>query len=335
MNKMNRSSTLKDVAAEAGVSPSTVSRALLGSPSISEPTRMRISEIAERLNYRPNILARSLRISKTKIIGIIIPDNSNPYFASLIKGIETMASEKDYTVVIINTDEQSKLENKAIAALSELRVAGLLAVPVNIENYNNLQMPLVFLTRFKRVEEFNTFNYVINDNFKGAYLAASHLIERGRDKIYFINGPKSVPTSTERLEGYKKALGNAGIKYNEKLVIYGNLTMKDGYAAANTLLAWEEPPFGVFCYNDYTAIGVMRAIREHGLRVPGDISLVGYDDIEILSYMEVPLTTVRQARYTIGSRGAELLINMIENQEKYRQRFEIILEPELIIRETT
>jgi len=335
MRKKYHAATLKDIAMEAGVSESTVSRAIQGSTTISESTRTKICEIAERMNYRPNIIARSLRISRIRIIGIIIPDNSNPYFAALIKGIETTASVLDYTVVIINTDEKSEAEIKAIATLIELRVSGLLSVPVDIDNYKNMQIPYVFLTRVKKTDDMFSFSYVTNDNYKGAYLAASHLIERGNQKIYFINGPKNVPASAERLDGYKKALRDADIKYNEKLIVYGNLTMEDGYASFNALLEQERPPFGVFCFNDYAAIGVMRSIHEYGFKIPEEISLVGYDDIEISSYFIKPLTTVRQSRYTIGSKGAEVLINMIENVAKYIQRSEIILEPELIIRETT
>ncbi|MDO8685876.1 MAG: LacI family DNA-binding transcriptional regulator, partial [Clostridiales bacterium] len=221
--------TLKDIAKEAGVSVTTVCRALQNKAEISEITKERIKELAGKHGYQPNAIARSLRLRQMRVLGILIPDNSNPYFARLIKGVEETARKNDYTVIVANTNENAAVEQTVITTLINLRVAGLMAVPVNVKNYVNLKLPLFFLSRFKRNEGYNSFNYVINDDLKGSYLATSHLAEKGKKNIYFVNGPKNSPLSLERMEGYIKALSDAGIDPDDKKVIFGNITMEDGY----------------------------------------------------------------------------------------------------------
>lgn len=327
--------TLKDIAKEAGVSVTTVCRALQNKAEISEPTKQKIKELAEKYDYQPNVIARSLRLREMRVLGLLIPDNSNPYFARLVKGVEETAKKNNYAVIVANTNEDTDIEQNAINTLVNLRVAGLLAVPVDVENYIGLKLPLMFLSRFKRKEGNNSVNFVINDDFKGSYLATSCLLEKGKNRIYFINGPKGNALSMLRLEGYKKALADSGIPFDEKLVIYGNMTIEDGYNSFKNLIKRTETPFGIICYSDYVAMGVLSAIREQKLSIPDDVSIVGYDDIEMVSYLDVPLTTIKQARYMIGAKGTELLMEIIENSKSFKQLSQIVLEPELVVRKST
>ena len=246
--------TLKDIAREAGVSVTTVSRALYDKQEISEVTKEKIRQLADKHGYHPNVIAHSLRLRQTRVIGVLIPDNSNPYFARLLKGVEETARKNDYTVIVSNTNEDPEIEKSVITSLVHLRVAGLLAVPDDVQNYVDLRLPLMFLSRFQTSEQYKNFNYVINDDFKGSYLATSCLIEKGVGKIFFINGPERNPLSQQRLDGYRKALSDSKMEFDESIVIYGNLSIQDGYNSFDNLIKQVSPPFGIVCYSDYVAI---------------------------------------------------------------------------------
>jgi len=332
------STTMKDVAREGGVSINTVSRALNGKPDVNKDTKKRILEIADRLNYVPNFLAKGLVTKNTKTIGVIVSDNANPFFARIIKGTEDFARSKGYNIILCNTDERYEREEEAIRLLREKRVDGLLITltPAQEKRADILELkrsgvPFVLLNR--HMENIMT-DYVINDNVYGAYLAVNHLVKSGHKKIGYISGPPQISSAQERLEGYKKALFENNIDFDNSLVKKSNLKMEDGYRLMKEFLQLENRPTAVFAYSDLLAIGALKALKEAKLRVPKDIALVGYDDIEFCSLLEVPLTTVHQPRYRIGEEGAKILINRIEKKdsEGFQQ---IVLKPELVIREST
>ena len=331
----NNRITLKDIAKKAKVSTSTVCRALQDSFDIGDETKQKIKKIAEESGYKPNLLARSLRLMKSNVIGVIVPDNSNPYFASMIKGIEEFARAKGFIVVVINTNENSEEEIEAITTLSTFQVAGLLAAPIDPANYSNIKEPLIFLSRGDFREDEKKYSYIIDDDVEGAYLATMHLLDKGLKNIYYIAASKDSVVTKKRLEGYNKALLQKGLQQDEGKVIYGNLSMYDGYKAAASISYKDIPPIGIFCNSDFVAIGAIKGVKEAGLTIPDQVSVIGYDDIEMVSYMDIPLTTIKQAKSDLGVWATEVLIDRINNQSKNKMKFQKILQPELIVRKTT
>ncbi len=329
--------TIKDIAKKAKVSANTVSKALSNRSGVNKETRHKILKIAKELSYLPNVLARNLRLSQTKTIGVIISDNSNPFFAYVVKGIQDVARETGYHIILCNTGENPDFEQEAIDLLLELRVAGLLITPTQKEidyivKLKRLHVPFVLLARHF---EKTTAHYVITDNVTGAYLATQHLIARGHQRVVFVNGPYQNSSARERLVGYKKALAENKIAYDKSLVEWGNLNMEDGYDVMKRVLAHRQPPLGVFLFSDYVAIGALKAVREGNLKVPQEVSIVGYDDIDFVSYLDVPLTTVHQPKYSIGKKAMEILIQIIDGKLSNQEQPQcILLEPELIIRKS-
>lgn len=331
------STTMKDIAREAGVSINTVSRALNGKPDVNEDTRKRILQIADRLNYVPNFLAKGLVTKNTRTIGVIVSDNANPFFARIIKGIEDYARSKGYNIILCNTDERYEKEEEAVRLLRERRVDGLLITltPAQKKRTDILELkrsgvPFVLLNR--HMDDIMT-DYVINDNVYGAYLAVTHLVKLGHKRIGYISGPPQISSVRERLEGYRKAVFENNIEFDNSLVKESNLKMEDGYRLMKEFLELENKPTAVFTYSDLLAIGALKALKEANLKVPKDIALVGYDDIEFSSLLQVPLTTVHQPRYRIGEEGARILINRIEGKDS-EGLYQIVLKPELVIRES-
>lgn len=329
--------TMKDVAREAGVSINTVSRALNGKPDVNEDTKKRILEIADKLNYVPNFLAKGLVTKNTRTIGVIVSDNTDPFFATIVKGIEDFARSKGYNIILCNTDEKYEREEEAVRLLREKQVDGLLITlaPAQKERADILELkragtPFVLLNR--HMDDVMT-DYVINDNVYGAYLAVSHLVKSGHKRVGYISGPSQISSVRERLEGYKKALFEDNIEFDNSLVKESNLKMEDGHRLMKEFLELENRPTAVFTYSDLLAIGALKALKEAKLKVPKDMALVGYDDIEFSSLLEVPLTTVHQPRYRIGEEGARILISRIEKKDSEGLQ-QIVLKPELVIRES-
>ncbi|HBG16460.1 MAG TPA: LacI family transcriptional regulator [Firmicutes bacterium] len=331
--------TMKDIAKIAGVSINTVSRALNDKPEINEKTRRRIKRIARELNYTPNSIAASLASRKTKTIGLIIPDICDPFFAQQARGVEDTAKEEGYSVILLNTDEISEAELKAVATLRSIRVAGLMLTSVfpgtdHIENLNKQKVPLVLLNR--RCQEIDT-NYVINDNQKGAYKATKHLIKLGHKKIGVILGPQRITSVLDRYVGYKKAMAEAGIELSEKYIVYGeNLKPSTGEILAEQLLRNNPRPTAILAYCDSLAIGAYAAARNMGLSIPEELALVGYDDIPYAQYFEIPLTTVAQPAYNMGKAACKIILEKIKlgGDEKDLESQHIVFEPELVIRKS-
>lgn len=327
--------TIKDIARLAKVSMNTVSRALNEKPDVNAETSKRILKIAQELNYSPNTIARSLVSKKTRILGVVVTDNANPFYAQVLKGIEDTALQRRYNIILCNSDENSQKEQMALQLLREKRIDGILITPVQkdkayIIQLKELNIPFVLLNRYSK--EIKT-DYVINDNTYGAQLAVEHLIDIGRRKIAYIGGPSTISSVQERLEGCHKALKNAGLSVRDLVVEHTNLKMEDGYFAMKKLLKNPAVTTGVFAYSDLLSIGAMKAIKEAGLHIPEDIALVGYDDIDLAEFLETPLTTVRQPRYEIGKKATNILINKLEGIKSIKHKC-IVLRPELIIRKS-
>lgn len=243
-----------------------------------------------------------------------------------------VAKAHDYSVVACHTGENSELEVEQLMRIQRLDVAGLLAVPVREENFHNIQIPFLFLSRCGA--SYNSVSYVINNDFRGAYLAANYLLGQGKNSIFFLSGPERISVATSRTQGLQTAFREKNLPFLKSRILYDNLTFKDGYRALGRILRVQRPPFGIFCSSDIVAIGALSAARDSGYKIPEEISIVGYDNIANDQYLDYPLTTIAQADYQIGSHGMKVLVEMITSKEPYHQVNQIMFEPELIIRKT-
>lgn len=329
---MAKKITLREIAALAGTSVSTVSKALNNSPEIPKSTRRRITEIARVNHYhavrRPDLYQEGSQ----QMIGFLVPDIANPYFARLWQGVEDIARTYHYSVVACHTQENPEMEIQQLNRILQLDLAGLLTVPVDEENYQNIRIPFMFLSRCSAA--CNSVSYVINNDFQGGYLAAKYFLESGKRSVYFLSGPEKISVAPNRTQGIRTAFSEKGIPFPKNHIFYNNLQFEDGYRSFERIMKICRPPFGVFCSSDIVAIGALSAARVSGYRIPDEVSIVGYDNITNDQYLDYPLTTIAQADYQIGSHGMKMLAEMISSEEPYRKVNQIMFEPELIVRKT-
>lgn len=332
--KNTRIATIKDIARELGISATAVSKALNNKGGISKSTVERVKDMAKALGYKPNIIAKSLKLNNTKTIGVIFSDTSYTNFPKIIKGIEDEASKEGYSIILCSTDADKEKEKKAISLLVNKRIDGIIlaaSMLTTVEDYHflcGLNVPFVFLVRRSEAAEAD---YVANDNIQGAYQMVSYLLKSSR-KIHFINLNGTTPSAVDRLIGYKKALEENGIAFDPSLIYNVKPQTEEGYITVRQLIEKGEDLKSIFCGCDVIGIGAMEALIEKGFKIPEDVQVAGYDDIDFAAYLRVPLTTIRQPRYSIGCKGAEVLINKINNSIKGTQH--IILKPEMVIRQS-
>lgn len=329
--------TLKDIAKEAGVSVNTVSCALRDSPRISKKVKQRVKEIADRMGYTPNYIARALRIKKSKVIGVIVSDISNPVFGKMVKGVESAAKQKNYSLIICNTEEEHDMEVDAVTTMISKGVDGVVITPTqhdisSLELLKKMNIPFILMGR--RFKNYST-NYVVSDDFRGGYISGEYFIKKGHRKLIFINGTKHISSSQEREEGFIKALA----KFNllPQKIFYIMPDIHQGYHLAKKILDTTMDFTGIFCFDDYTAFGVIKAIREKGLRIPQDIAIIGYDNTEFAEMLDIGLTSVDFNEYRIGELVAEHIMDIIENSKASDDNNEVIhrqviLEPSLVVR---
>ena len=301
--------TIKDVAKRAGVSVATVSYVINGTRNVAPETAARVRAAMEELSYHPNAVAQSLRTRTTHVIGAVISDISNPFFATLIRGAEDCARENGYSLLICNTSE--KLENELVylQLLSRKRVDGMIIAPTGkndglIKDLIERGMQIVFIDR--KVEGVAA-PAVLSENEEGAYQATRYLIEQGHRKIGIVLGLPHVSTTTERLHGYERALAEAGIAADPSLIVYGHSQVEGARKASVTLLDRADRPSAVFATNNLMTIGLMMAIHDLDLRCPQDVSVIGFDDFDWAAAFNPPLTTVAQDPYLIGEKAVEIL----------------------------
>lgn len=346
-NERKKTVTLKDIAERAGVSVAAVSKALQNKSDIGQDTIERVQSIARMMGYRPNAIAKSLRTGQTKVLGVLIPDNCNPYNALVIKGIEETAKENGYIVLVANTEENPESEREVLQSMISMKVAGILTIPISLENYKFLTLPLIFMSRYPyrgpyKEEAKKTLgekrNFIVNDDYVGEYLATEHLIQRGFHNIYLITGSSNIRTvegimNLTRLEGYRQALKDYGLAFSEEKICFGISNIRDSYTSVMKITEAEKEPFALCMNSDYSAIGAISALCERGKLIPEKAAVVGYDDIEMARYLSIPLTTINQKKYTIGMESAKHLIYQIEG--KTTEIEQKILKPTLVIRQTT
>ena len=326
--------TLKIVAEKAEVSVNTASRAINNKPDINEETKERVLKIAQDLGYVRNDTAVALRTKKTGTIGVVIADNKNPFYAEVLNGMEVAARKKNYHIILANTQRDYRKEEEAINLLLNKRVDGLLIAPVqdrddDIKKLIEANIPFVIVGR-----DFNDIDLdaVYNDEVKGGFLATEYLIKKGHKKIAFINGVLHKSPAKGRLKGYKKALKECEIPFNDALISVGDIDVKDGYERTKQMLKKNLDFTAIFAYNDMMAFGAMQAIKEKGLRIPENIGLVGYDDILFSSLISPALTTIKLKKQELGVESVKLLLSRINRAHKKTKK--IMLDVELIVRET-
>lgn len=331
--------TIKDLARELKLSPSTVSRALRNHPDISPGTKKRVVSLADKLDYHPDSIAQSLQTKKTKTIGVIVPEIKQPFFASVINGIEELAYAAGYTIIVCQSNEAADREVVVTRSLGSHRVAGLLVSlsrnTRNLDHFKVLQrrgVPVVF---FDRVSNDIEASKVVVDDYKGAFDVVAHLIKSGYKRIAHLAGPKNLSISRFRLKGYKDALRQGNLPYNDSMVVHGGLDDTDGIVGVQKLLNLATMPDAIFAVNDPVATGAFVMIKEHGMKIPQDVALAGFSNTHMTSLLDPPLTTVEQPSYEIGKSAAQLLVEQINgNHEQFVPKF-IVLKTQLVVRGST
>jgi LacI family transcriptional regulator len=327
--------TIREVAESAGVSYATVSHVINNTRLVSPETRERVVAAMAALNYRPNALARSLRQGKTNTIGLVLPDSANPFFAEISRGIEDEAFKKGYSVFLCNTELDMQRELFYVDVLSKKQVDGIIFVAAgdqadSLDFLVRRNMPVVMIDRNVPNVEIDA---VLTDNQLGGFLATSHLLELGHKRIACIAGPSSITPSAERIIGYRKALEEASLSYDEKLILRGDYHAQSGMEITHSILSMDPRPTAIFALNDLMAIGALRAAAEAGCSVPGDLAVIGYDDLEIARFTNPPLTTIAQPKKEIGAQAVNLLVDRMSRKSRPPSR--LVLAPELIVRGST
>lgn len=323
--------TIKDVAKAAGVSVSTASYALNGNSKISEATRAKVLEAAKLLNFQKNGYATDLKRSSTKTIALILSDMSGPYYSELIRGVQETALENGYDLIACSSFGGE--DSTAVKFLKEKRADGAIISAHNVQDEAILEsarkgFPIVVLDRLLTSE--HIYNVLVN-NEQGGYSATELLIKNGHRKIAYISGPSNSYDHKSRFKGYMQALSDYNLESAPNLPVNGRFTIDGGYMATKLMMAQRQLPEAVFYANDEMALGGIKAFHEAGIRVPDDISVIGFDDIFLAQYVNPPLTTIRQPKYEAGSLAAHLILQLLEGKDL---EHEYRLQTELIVRQT-
>ena len=344
---MAKKATISDVAKKAGVSTGTVSAVLNDRPTVREATRRRVVAAIRDLGYRPSPSARMLGATQTnnnvlhKSIGLIVKEMDSPFYADLIMGVRSLLTERGYTTFVCSSEGDYEEEGNLIEVLRSRFVNGVIIAPIVHE-----QVDLTHLFMLKQANyPFVLFegvpglqvNVVGIDNVKASQMAVRYLIENGHERIMHVAGPPYTSHSRDRVIGVQKAFSHSRLVYTDGLVVPGGARLEDGLQAGLKMFegrSADERPTAVTCFNDLVAMGVMRALTELGLRVPEDVSVIGFDDIQSAAYLSVPLTTVRQPTHDMGRKAAELLVSQLEAEDAISPQ-RITLEAELVVRDST
>ncbi len=327
--------TIKDVAALAGVSFTTVSHVVNRTRPVSRSAREKVEHAIRQLNYVPSGVARSLKVRATSTIGLLVPNSTNPYFAELARGIETRCERNGYCVFLCNSDDDPEKQRNYLRALREKRIDGLVIASAG-DNYSLMQglhdnhVPVVIVDR--EVEGVAA-DLVEIDHEAGAYVATQHLLALGHRRIGCISGPSSMAVGTLRVAGFRRAMAEAGVPVPAEAVVESDFSSPGGYYAGSRLFA-NLMPTAIFAGNDMMGIGVLRAAAERGIRVPQDCSVIGFDDIELSRYVYPALSTVGQSIPQLGEQAAQLLLDRISGMATGTPRRQIVA-PQLTLREST
>ena len=329
-----RQPSIKDIARLARVSHPTVSRALQNSPLVNAKTAAKIRKIADETGYRASAVARGLVTRRTRTIGLVVTTVADPFASEVVCGVEQTANDHGYSVFLADSNADPERERKVVQAFAERRVDGII---VTSSRVGALYLP--------RLAEMMVPIVLVNDQYPGAFVhsvmirnlegtraATRHLIGLAHRRIAYLGDQSGYQSDAERFAGYREALDAAGIPFHSEMVVHGDGKPEAALQAMDKLLALAVPPTAVCCYNDMSALGAMRSIWAHGLRVPDDISVIGFDDLFFASYTEPPLTTIRQPMRQMGRLAMESLLKLMEGEESV---IKIEVEAELIVRSST
>jgi LacI family transcriptional regulator len=308
--------TIREVAARAGVSLGTASRVLSGNPATSPAARARVAEAAAALGYRPNAQARSLRLTRTHVLGLLVSDVRNPFFADIAHAAEQAALGADYVCLLGNANEDVEQQDRYIETFLTQRVDGVVLAPqgpsATLDTLLESRMPLVFVDR--KVEGFDVPS-VTTDSRLGLEEAVAHLVAAGHRRIGFIGGPQSISTGRERYDAFIDALPRHGLAVDPELITFGDFRLASGTEAAERLLAVPDRPTALLAADNLMAEGAITTIRRQGLRVACDVEVVAFDDIEWFAHMDPPISVIAQDAGAVGRRAVELLLRVIGGEE--------------------
>jgi len=326
--------SIKDIARVAGVSHSTVSRALRNSPLVNPKTTRQIQRIARDLGYQPSAVARGLVNRKTRTIGVVVTTIADPFVSEVVIGLELAANDHGYSVFLANSNADPAREKSVVHSFAERRVDGIVVTSSRVGALYTpllvqMMVPIVLINNQHPGQFVHS---VMIDNVPASREATDHLIGLGHRRIAYVGDRYGHQSDAERLAGYREALGRGALPFLPELVAQGDGKPEGGILAMDKLLALSDPPTAVFCYNDMTALGVLRSARGHGLQVPADVSLVGFDDLFLASYTQPQLTTVRQPMQRMGRMALESLLKLISGQPSAQA---VKVPAELIVREST
>jgi DNA-binding LacI/PurR family transcriptional regulator len=344
--KQNRKPvTLADIASLAAVTPMTVSRVINSTGYVRLETRERVLRVAREMNYRRNGLARGLKRQRTETVGLVIGDIANPFAAELSRGVREVLEERGYTLFICVSEHSAKEDVQAFDSLADHRADGIIVATRSCKSGDERLRELIAsgipIALIGRDFRHPHADLVAADNLKGGYEATRHLIDLGHKRIGFIGVSLTRSVGLRRFQGYQEALTEHSLPVDEELIVGGNgsdqmpgySTEEMGFAGMNKLLRLKKRPTAIFARNDFTAIGALNAIKQAGLRIPGDIAVVGYDDIPLASHLTPALTTVRQPTREQGRLAAQFLLQRVEDRERPRE--EKTFDCELIVRQST
>ncbi|AVF63780.1 substrate-binding domain-containing protein [Vibrio sp. 2026] len=326
--------TMKDIAKLAGVSTSTVSHVINKTRFVSEEISERVNNAAKELNYyAPSALARSLKVNRTKTIGMLVTTSTNPFFGEVVKGVERSCYQKGYSLILCNTEGDNERMRQSINTLLQKRVDGLILMCSSLEGeridvferYPDIPVvvmdwgPMLF-----------TSDKIQDNSLRGGYLAAKYLIDCGHTEIGCITGPLIKHQAQMRYEGYKRAMNEAGLEFNANWIIESDFECEGGYQAFKKMAQRGALPSSIFVSNDMMAMGVINAANELDIKVPDDLSIIGYDDIHIAKFMSPSLTTIHQPKYRLGQAAVETLVRRLDDKSNDAQVVQ--LEPTLVVR---
>jgi LacI family repressor for deo operon, udp, cdd, tsx, nupC, and nupG len=332
--------SIKDIARAADVSHSTVSRALSDSPLVSAETKARIQRLAREMGYSPDAQARSLVMGRTQTLGVVVTTIADPFIAEVVQAIEITAYEHGYSVILASSSAEPEREIAAVETLQSKRVEGVIVTSSRVgalyqEHLDRLGVPVVLINSHSEHGGPYTFSIAIDDRH-GGHAASQHLIQLGHRRIAYVRGPAGNSDDLGRLGGYRQALAKAGLTSDSTLIVPGTGRADGGERALFTLMSLDEPPTAVFCYNDMTATGVLRAARQSGIAVPQDLAVVGFDDIPFASYIQPPLTTIAQPKPKMGQKAVEMVLALTApNRPGSHAISNVVMKGRLIVRESS
>ena len=327
---------IREVSKVAGVSVATVSRTMRHPDRVRKKTREKVLAAIEAVGYRPNMMARNFRAKKSFAVVVLVPNIANPFFSRVIRGIEQGAQQEGYAVLLGDTQGLKEREAEYISLVSSRQADGVIQLSANVDGVLDIldtangPVPLVNACECAVNPQCPT---VRIDNVAAALKAMEHLISLGHERIGIVLGPGDSPLTIDRLKGYKLALKEHKLPFDKRLVVSGDFSLRSGRRAVTSLSSVNNPPTAIFCCNDEMAIGAMRRIKRSGFRVPEDVSIVGFDDIEFASYVDPPLTTISQPTEELGKMAFSVLLDLLEGRTPEQTDF--VLPTELIVRDST